>query len=191
MSSKALFDPGFSKCLTSFQLNIEYFYQGLASISNFKQKKYQFSVAYPKLMDMLYKNIGFYVGCMLWGAYLKSLGSVKIEEQPFVGQEYDEENSTSDVNYILDFIKGFDRDTKYYMNKPFKIEEKYIEILNKYLDFIKQNEGFTKTDTTDKIVLVGNLEKLEKDEIDKIEEEIQKTINTGKLEKLLDFCDKI
>ena len=60
-----------------------------------------------------------------------------------------------------------------------------------YTDFVEKNEGFINTDTTDKIQLIGHLDNLSKEEIDKIEQKIQDVIHTGKLEELREFCDKI
>ena len=64
-------------------------------------------------------------------------------------------------------------------------------MLEKYKDFIRQNESFVNTDTVDKIVLVGKLNDISKDEISKIEKKIQEVIASGRLEELLEFCDKI
>ena len=60
-----------------------------------------------------------------------------------------------------------------------------------YKEFIRKNESFVNTDTVDKIVLVGKLETMPKEEILEIETKIQDVIHTGKLEELLEFCDKI
>ena len=74
-----LFDPGFSKWITDFEGNIEYFYLGLNSIKNFNQKKFKFASSYNRIQELINTYIGFYAGCMLWGACLKSLGDIKIE----------------------------------------------------------------------------------------------------------------
>lgn len=189
--SKAVFDPGFYTCLTSFPSNIELLYSELNSVKNFAQKKTQFLITYKRVIDLINAHTGFYVGCMLWGTYLKSLGSEKIEHNPFENQEYDRELSLSEINYMFDFIKKLDRDTKYYMGKPLKFDENKMHVLQTYVEFIDKNEGFVKVDTTDKIQLVGKLSDISKEEIDKIEEKIQDVIHTGKVEELLEFCDKI
>lgn len=189
--TKAVFDPGFYTCLTSFSSNVELLYSELNSVKNFAQKKTQFLVTFMRLNDLLNAHTGFYAGCMLWGAYLKSLGSEKIENNPFLGQEYNQEYSLSELNYIFDFIKKLDRDTKYYMGKPFKFDENKMQILNTYVEFINLNEGFSKTDTTDKIQLVGKLNEIDKNELDKINQKIQDVIHTAKVEELIDFYDKI
>ena len=189
--TKAVFDPGFYTCLTSFPSNIELLYSELNSVKNFAQKKIQFLMTYKRVMDLLKAHTGFYVGCMLWGTYLQSLGCEKIENNPFVDQEYDKELSLSELNFIFDFVKKFDRDTKYYMGKHFKFDDEMMRVLEIYVQFIDLNNGFSKIDTTDKIQLVGKLTEISKEEIDEIEKKIQDVIHTGKVEELLEFCDKI
>lgn len=189
--TKAVFDPGFYTCLTSFPSNVELIYSELNYVKNFAQKKTQFLMTYKRINDLLNAHTGFYLGCMLWGTYLKSLGSEKIENNPFTGQEYNRELSLSELNYMFDFIKKFDRDTKYYMGKPFKFDDDKMHVLNTYVQFIDANEGFSKTDTTDKIQLIGKLSELTKEKIDEIEQKIQDVIHSGKVEELLMFCDII
>ena len=128
---------------------------------------------------------------MLWGAYLKTLGSEKIIGNPFLGKEYEEEPALSEINFIFDFVKKLDKDSKYYIGKPYTFAPQKLEILELYKEFIKKNESFVNTDTVDKIVLVGKLETMSKEEILEIKKKIQDVIHTGKLEELLEFCDKI
>lgn len=191
MTNEALFDPGFTKSLIPLSLDTKYFYDELNMIKNFNIKKSEFRIALPKLAQLTERHIGFYVGCMLWGAYLKTLGSEKIIGNPFLGKEYEEEPALSEINFIFDFVKKLDKDSKYYIGKPYTFDPKKLEILELYKEFIKKNESFVNTDTVDKIVLVGKLETISKEEILEIEKKIQDVIHTGKLEELLEFCDKI
>lgn len=191
MTDKALFDPGFTRDLIPLSLDTKYFYDELNMIKNFNIKKSEFRIALPKLAQLTERHIGFYVGCMLWGAYLKTLGSEKIINNPFLGKEYEEEPALSEINFIFDFVKKLDKDSKYYLGKPYNFDSKKLEILELYKEFIRKNESFVNTDTVDKIVLVGKLEIMPKEEILEIEKKIQDVIHTGKLEELLEFCDKI
>lgn len=191
MTNEALFDPGFTKSLIPLSLDTKYFYDELNMIKNFNIKKSEFRIALPKLAQLTERHIGFYVGCMLWGAYLKTLGSEKIIGNPFLGKEYEEEPALSEINFIFDFVKKLDKDSKYYIGKPYTFDPKKLEILELYKEFIKKNESFVNTDTVDKIILVGKLETMSKEEILEIEKKIQDVIHTGKLEELLEFCDKI
>lgn len=191
MTNEALFDPGFTKNLIPLSLDTKYFYDELNMIKNFNIKKSEFRIALPKLAQLTERHIGFYVGCMLWGAYLKTLGTEKIIGNPFLGKEYEEEPALSEINFIFDFVKKLDKDSKYYIGKPYTFDPKKLEILELYKEFIKKNESFVNTDTVDKIVLVGKLETMPKEEILEIEKKIQDVIHTGKLEELLEFCDKI
>lgn len=190
--SEALFDPGFSKVLlSSFSYNIEFIYRDLNSIKNFGQRKTQFLLTYQKGKSLFDVYLGFYAGCMLWGACLKAMGSEKIIGNPFIGKEYNREQSLSEINYLKDFVKKFDRDSKYYIGKPFKPEESKLKILDLYEQFLDANQGFINTDTTDKIKLVGNLENLGEKDLEEIKIKIQNAINEDKIEDLLVFCDKI
>ncbi len=191
MTNEALFDPGFTKSLIPLSLDTKYFYDELNMIKNFNIKKSEFRIALPKLAQLTERHIGFYVGCMLWGAYLKTLGVEKIIGNPFLGKEYEEEPALSEINFIFDFVKKLDKDSKYYIGKPYTFDPKKLEILELYKEFIKKNESFVNTDTVDKIVLVGKLESMPNEEILEIEKKIQDVIHTGKLEELLEFCDKI
>ena len=191
MTNEALFDPGFTKSLIPLSLDTKYFYDELNMIKNFNIKKSEFRIALPKLAQLTERHIGFYVGCMLWGAYLKTLGSEKIIGNPFLGKEYEEEPALSEINFIFDFVKKLDKDSKYYIGKPYTFDPKKLEILELYKEFIKKNESFVNIDTVDKIVLVGKLETMSKEEILENKKKIQDVIHTGKLEELLEFCDKI
>lgn len=191
MTNEALFDPGFTKSLIPLSLDTKYFYDELNMIKNFNIKKSEFRIALPKLAQLTERHIGFYVGCMLWGAYLKTLGSEKIIGNPFLGKEYEEEPALSEINFIFDFVKKLDKDSKYYIGKPYTFDPQKLEILELYKEFIKKNESFVNTDTVDKIVLVGKLETMSKEEILEIKKKIQDVIHTGKLEELLEFCDKM
>ena len=191
MTNEALFDPGFTKSLIPLSLDTKYFYDELNMIKNFNIKKSEFRIVLPKLAQLTERHIGFYVGCMLWGAYLKTLGAEKIIGNPFLGKEYEEEPALSEINFIFDFVKKLDKDSKYYIGKPYTFDPKKLEILELYKEFIKKNESFVNTDTVDKIVLVGKLESMPNEEILEIEKKIQDVIHTGKLEELLEFCDKI
>ena len=190
--TKALFDPGFSKILlSSFSYNVEVLYYDLNRIKNFGQKKTQFLLTFQKGKGLFDVFLGFYLGCMLWGACLKSMVNEKIEGNPFIGKTYEREQSLEEIFYMKEFVKKFDRDSKYYTGKPFKVDENKLKSLDLYEEFIDANGGFSDTDTTDKIKLVGKLEELSKEEIEEIKLKIDEAINKDKLEDLLIFCDKI
>lgn len=190
--SIALFDPGFSKILlSSFSYNIEILYMDLSRVKNFGQKKTQFILTFQKGKSLFDIYLSFYLGCMLWSACLKSMDSEKIEGNPFLDGEYQREQSLEEINYMRDFVKKFDRDSKYYLGKPYKVDENKLKILDLYEQFIDSNGGFVKVDTTDKIQLVGKLNELSEEEIKQIENKIQEVISSNKLEDLLIFCDKI
>ena len=190
--TQAQFDPGFSKLLlSSFSYNIELLYLNLLRVKNFGQKKTQFVLTFQKGKGLFDVYLGFYLGCMLWGACLKSMGSEKIEGNPFEGKPYNREESLEEINYLKDFVNKFDRDAKYYMGKRFQVEENKLKILDLYEEFLDANEGFSQTDSTDKIKLVGNLNNASAEDIEQFKSKINEVIEQDKLEELLVFCDKI
>ena len=141
--SKALFDPGFSKILISgFIYNIEILYYNLNKIKNFGQKKTQFILTFQKGKGLFDVYLGFYLGCMLWGACLKSMENEKIEGNPFLGGTYEKERSLEEINYMKAFVKSFDRDSKYYLGKPFK----------ETMEMVLAKTGFEK----EKVAFVGD-----------------------------------
>lgn len=189
---QALFDPGFSKILlSSFSYNVDILYSNLDSIRNFGQKKTQFILTFQKGKGLFEVYLGFYLGCMLWGVYLKSLGSEKIENNPFIGREYNKEQFLEEITYMKSFVKKFDRDAKYYIGKKFDVEPNKLKILDLYEEFLDLNTGFISTDTTDKIQLPGNLNNLSNEDILVIKTKIEEVIKENKLEDLLIFCDKM
>lgn len=187
----ALFDPGFSKWITDFEGNIEYFYLGLNSIKVFNQKKFKFASSFNRIQELINTYVGFYAGCMLWGAYLKSLGDLKIEGNFGLGEKYDEKSALRSLNYMLNYMDKFEKDVKYYMGKTIKTDEYKIETVKKYIKFLHQNKAFVETDSTGKIVLSNKLEKLTKEELEEIKEKILDVVTTGRIKELLSFCDKI
>ena len=70
--NQMLFDPGYSASVARVSGNIEYMYSAFTSIISVKQKKFQFSILYPKFLKAIEENVAFYLGCMLWGVYLKT-----------------------------------------------------------------------------------------------------------------------
>ena len=69
----AQFDPGFVQHISAFVPNIEYVYAGLNRLKNFTLKKNQFKMYYPKIQSLLKNYLGFYLGCILWAAYISQL----------------------------------------------------------------------------------------------------------------------
>ena len=98
------FDPGFIQHMSAFEPNIEYVYNNLNSFKNFNQKKLQFKMFYPKIQSLLKNYIGFYLGCILWAIYIKSLGEKTIIGNLCYGGKYSETETLEEVRFIKNYI---------------------------------------------------------------------------------------
>ena len=190
---KVLFDPGYSKCILGISENIEFIYGAFqASYMPIKQKKFQFSVLLPKIKQTLNQNIAFYLGCLLWASYIKTIKGAEVEDNPCLGEEYNEETSTHDVLYLIEFVtKILDKDSKYYIGKPYEADIKHLKILENYLEFVKLNKGFINLKTTDDLILPEGLKKLDENSVKLVKEKIDEAINDNKLLKLYEIYDYI
>ena len=183
------FDPGFIQHMSAFVPNIEYVYNTLAQFRNFNQKKQHFKMFYPKIQSLLKTYIGFYLGCMLWAIYIKQFDDAKILNNLCFGGEYDEKESLSEVDFIIEYIEQLKKDAKYYAGQEFVLDETSSKILENYREFLKVNEGFVKTQTTNDIKIPQSL-KIPAD-LEAINKEIEKVCENGKLSELLPLAGQI
>lgn len=180
--NNAPFDPGFTKYIIGFAPQIDLFYQKINSVSNINQKKFQFKAVYPKIIKLLNTQLGFYAGCLFWGSYIKQFENKPIVGNPCISDDYFEEASLFEVNYIREFLEKFKKDCKYYMNLDFVIEEFKLKILENYKEFLRLNKGFTIELTTDTIKLPVKIKKLTKKRLDEAFETIKNVVTTGAFE---------
>ena len=113
------FDPGFIQHMSAFEPNIEYVYSSLNSCRNFNQKKMQFKMFYPKIQSLLKNYLGFYLGCILWAVYIKSLG-----EKPITGNLCLKTPSKDDLQEILAGIEKVIENGK--LHELFTLAEKVL-----------------------------------------------------------------
>ena len=188
-----LFDPGYSRCILGISENIEFMYGVFqASYMPIKQKKFQFSVMLPKIKETLNQNIAFYLGCLLWASYIKTIKGAAVEDNPCLNDEYNEENSTHDISYLIEFVtKILDKDSRYYISKPYETNPKHLEILKNYLEFIKLNKGFVKLKTTSDLILPKSLKPLDDASSKIVKEKIDEAIKNKKLSNLYEVYDYI
>lgn len=185
------FDPGFIQHMSAFEPNIEYVYNNLNSFKNFNQKKLQFKMFYPKIQSLLKNYIGFYLGCILWAIYIKSLGEKTIIGNLCYGGKYSETETLEEVCFIKNYIEKLKKDAKYYIGQNFIIDEKWIKILDAYKEFLKANEGFIKAQNTTDVKLPDCLKNVEKNDLDEILAGIERVIDNGKLYELTSLTEKV
>lgn len=187
----AQFDPGFVQHMSAFVPNIEYIYAGLNRLKNFTLKKNQFKMYYPKIQSLLKNYLGFYLGCILWAAYISQLDEKPILNNLCFGGEYSEKETLSEVDFILDYIEQLKKDVKYYTGQDFTIDENSINILNAYREFLIANKGFVETKTTKDIKLPTNLKTPSEKDLEEILSGIEKVIDNGKLYELFPLAQKV
>lgn len=187
----AQFDPGFVQHMSAFVPNIEYVYAGLNRLKNFTLKKNQFKMYYPKIQSLLKNYLGFYLGCILWAAYISQLDEKPILNNLCFGGEYSEKETLSEVDFILDYIEQLKKDVKYYTGQDFTIDENSINILNAYREFLIANKGFVETKTTKDIKLPANLKTPSDKDLEEILSGIEKVIDNGKLYELFPLAQKV
>ncbi len=185
----AQFDPGFIQHISAFVPNIEYAYGSLNRFKNFGMKKQQFKMLLPKIEQLIENYLGFYAGCMLWASYIKNLDDTPILNNFGLGSEYNEEETLSEVDFILNYIEQLKKDVKYYTGKEFSIDSNSINILEAYRSFLKANEGFTKTEKTSDIVLPEGFKNPGKDE--EILSKIEEVVENGNLKDLISLSRKL
>lgn len=147
------FDPGFSPYVLAFRGTVEYLYLDINRFKNLSQKKIKFMQYYKKILDIFYNNVGFYVGCLMWAAYLKSQPEQNILSNSCYGENYNEQENISDTEYMLTFAELFPKDMKYFLGKNFEFEPSIINLIKVYKEFLILNRGFTETKTNSDVVL--------------------------------------
>ena len=185
------FDPGFIQHMSAFEPNIQYVYNSLNSCRNFNQKKMQFKMFYPKIQSLLKNYLGFYLGCILWAVYIKSLGEKPIAGNLCYGGDFSETETLEEVDFIKSYIEQLKKDAKYYLGQNFSIDEKSIKVLDAYREFLKLNEGFVKVQTTADVKLPASLKSVDEAGLKEILVGIEQVIENGKLHELFALSEKV
>ena len=183
------FDPGFVQHVSAFVPNIQFAYNSLAQYRNFGQKKMQFKMYFPKIQKMLRNYEGFYLGCILWAMYIKQFDNKPVLDNLCIGGEYNETDTLSEVNFILQYLEQLPKDVKYYLGQNYSVDENDLKIINAYREFLLINQGFVKTDNTNDIKIPESLKT--PSNLEEVLAEIEKVVDTGKLEDLLPFAEKV
>ena len=185
------FDPGFIQHMSAFEPNIQYVFNSLNSCRNFNQKKMQFKMFYPKIQSLLKNYLGFYLGCILWAVYIKSLGEKPIAGNLCYGGDFSETETLEEVDFIKSYTEQLKKDAKYYLGQNFSIDEESIKVLDAYREFLKLNEGFVKVQTTADVKLPASLKSVDEAGLKEILAGIEQVIENGKLHELFALSEKV
>ena len=191
-NKKIKFDPGYAPIVINSLGQVGYNYYVFSAIPNVKLKRMNFSHTLRKIEGFLRTNVAFYLGCLLWASYIKKFDDYELEGNQLLGEECSEEEYTSEINFLIDTIENqLPRDSKYYINKFYVADEKYLPILKAYKEFLILNNGFVSCSKTSQIMLPDSIKKLNEKELNLVNEKIQKAINDKEIEQLFDCYNLI
>ena len=182
------FDPGFGPYILAFRGTLEYLYADMNRYKNFSQKKLKFMQYHKKIIEMFENNVGFYVGCLMWAAYIKTQSKQKILSNHCLGQEYNEEANVSDTQFMIQFTSLFPKDMKYFLGQNYSFDEKIVEILKVYEEFLVLNKGFVSSEFNTGIELPKSV-KVAGAQSYKLK--IEEVLKTEDLSKLLEYLPEI
>ena len=178
------FDPGFGPYILAFRGTLEYLYADMNRFKNFSQKKMKFMQYHKKFIEMFENNLGFYVGCLMWAAYIKTQPKQKILSNHCLGQEYNEEANISDTQFMLQFTELFPKDMKYFLGKNYSFDTKIVELLKVYEEFLVLNKGFVESEYNADIKLPKSVKVQGAEDY---KNQIEEVLKTEDLSKLLEY----
>ena len=186
-SKGVLFDPGYSKYTLAFSQNIDAAYNVLFSMKALHQRKFKFQMVYPQLLKLLEHTVSFYLGCLLWAAYIKQSFESEPKEildNDYLGKTVNEEQLLFEVNYAISYIEKLKKDCKYYLGKTCNIPEDWTYVLNVYKEFLTANNYLTQAKMTSDILLPKQIKKIESPDLEKVLSIIEEVTKTGELKDL-------
>ena len=182
------FDPGFAPYILAFRGTVEYLYMDINRFKNLSQRKMKFRQYYKKFLELFYNNLGFYVGCLMWAAYLKTQPEQEILNNSCLNEPYDEETNISDTEFMIKFLELFPKDMKYFLGEDYEINQGDLKILEMYKDFLIINRGFVDTKNNTDIKLPNGMKT---DGAETFKDKIDGVLKEGDLSKLLKYRDLV
>ena len=186
-SKGVLFDPGYSKYTMAFSPNIDAAHNMLFSIKALHQRKFKFQIMYPQLLKLLEQTVSFYLGCLLWAAFITQnfkSEPKEILDNSFIGKTVNAEDMLFEVNYAINYIDKLKKDCKYYLGKNCNIPDDWEEVMTVYKDFLTLNDFLVNAKTTVDIKLPPKIKTPSKTELEEILENIENVTKTGELKEL-------
>lgn len=182
------FDPGFAPYILAFRGTTEYLYTDINRFKNFSQRKLKFKQYYKKILEMFRNNLGFYVGCLMWAAYIKTQSEQEILNNHCLGGKYNEEENVSDTEFMIKFLELFPKDMKYFAGENYEINPLDMKLLEMYKEFLTINKGFVESKLNTDILLP---EGMKIDGAAEFNLKIDEVLKTEDLSKLLEYRDLI
>ena len=182
------FDPGFAPYILAFTGSVEYFYLDINRFKNLSQKKMKFRQYYKKMLALFNNNLGFYIGCLMWAAYIKAQPEQEILNNGWFGLEFNEEENVADTNFMIKFLELLPKDVKYFLGENFTIDKTNLKILEMYKEFLIINKGFTNSKNNTDILLPKDMIV---SDINIYKEKIDEAIKSEDLSKLVECKELI
>jgi len=190
------FDPGYAPNLVPFLPAINAINTELLPIKNFGQKKLRFKVLSKIGHKAFLSTLGFWVGCILWGGFIK----YKFEEEPktitgndFIGLSKEDIAGfayNEEFEAMANYIQTYSKDQNYYLGKYLSLPNFYIKIVEEYKEFVALNENFLYTKSTNDIKISPRFEFLAEYsdlKLDELYSEIMTAIESNDLSQFLEL----
>ncbi|MDD3593908.1 MAG: hypothetical protein PHX18_04700 [Candidatus Gastranaerophilales bacterium] len=183
------FDPGFAPYVLAFGESYDYIEGEVRKFKNISQRKQKYKALEPSLFRLADNVAAFYLGCMLYAAYLNLYfdEAKSIEGNDFYGldEEYCRSSEvTAEVKSLAKFLTMHEK-------SPFatqKINPVYKIIVAEYENFLDINHYFVNIKTTKDLKLpklCNPLKKYSKAELEEVLNTIEAAIKAGQIENLL------
>lgn len=182
------FDPGFAPYIMAFRGTVEYLYMDINRFKNLSQRKMKFRQYYKKFLELFNNNLGFYVGCLMWAAYIKTQPEQDILNNNCLDGEYNEEENVSDVDFMIKFLELLPKDMKYFLGMDYEINPEDLKILEMYKEFLTINKGFVNSKKNTDILLPSGMKT---DGAENFKDKIDEVLKIEDLSKLLEYKDLI
>lgn len=184
MSAGLEFDPGFAPYILAFRGTVEYLYMDINRFKNLSHRKMKFRQYYKKFIELFNNNLGFYVGCLMWAAHIKTQPEQQILNNNCLGQEYDEEANISDTEFMIKFLELLPKDIKYFLGENYEIDKTDLRLLEMYKEFLVINKGFVNSKNNTDILLPNGMKT---DGAETFKDKIEEVLKTEDLSKLLEY----
>ena len=182
------FDPGFAPYILAFRGTVEYLYLDINRFKNLSQRKMKFRQYYKKFLELLYNNLGFYIGCLMWAAYIKTQPEQEILDNHCLGEEYNEEENTSETDFMIKFLELLPKDMKYFLGISYNVNQEDLKVLEMYREFLVINKGFVNTKTNTDIKLPRGMKT---EGAEKFKDIIEEVLEGKNLSRLCDYKNLI
>lgn len=187
---KVLFDPGFAPLVINSLGQVGYLYYTFSAVKDLKAKRLNFPSMFKRIEKHLNLTVSFYLGCLMWASYIKQFDDFEIIGNQLLGEDCEEAEYTRELDFLIDYTKNqIPKDFKYYLNKTYEIDKRFITILENYREFLVINKGFCNVSKTNQIELPKALKRPSDLEI--LNVKIKKAIQDRNLEQLFEIYDLI